>query len=229
MEYVKDNILKIRYDIDQCISKNNIKEKIELMAVTKTVAPEIVNFAIANGIDSIGENRVQEFLAKRTYYNLNNLPVNFIGHLQTNKVKSIVDKVDMIQSVDSLRVLTEINQKCSLINKKMEILLQVNISNEESKYGIKLDEIDDFLGKTVDFEHIIVKGFMAIPKKYDKISETIKDFDKMFNLYIDNCDKKVDNRYISVLSMGMSNDYDVAINCGSNLVRVGSGIFGRRK
>lgn len=225
-EQVKNNIKTVLENIDNACYKVQKKiTDIKLVAVTKTVHCDIVNFALQNGIDTIGENRVQEFLNKYSYYNLKNKQIHFIGHLQTNKVKYIIDKVDVIESVDSLPLLKEIDKQAKKHSKIMDIFIQVNISDDINKYGLKLENIDFFLNESRKYNNIEVKGFMCIPKKYKNYNKTKIDFEKMNKLYIDKIGKKVDNINIMFLSMGMSSDYIDAILLGANVVRIGSGLF----
>lgn len=209
-------------------SVNRAPEEITLMAVTKTVPPEKVNEAIEAGCTLLGENRVQELLEKYEQYD-KRAKIHFIGTLQTNKVKYIVDKVDMIESVDSVKLAEEIDKRCAAIGKIMDILLEVNIANEESKSGFDFDEIYDAIEQIDKFEHLRLRGFMTIGRFGAEIEETRGYFQKMHALLVDIKSKKIDNKYISILSMGMSGDYTVAVQEGATIVRVGRGLFGERK
>ncbi len=203
-------------------------EEITLMAVTKTVPPERVNEVIAAGCRLLGENRVQELLEKYEHYD-KRAKIHFIGTLQTNKVKYIVDKVDMIESVDSLHLADEIERRCAAIGKTMDILLEVNIADEESKSGFTYDEIPAVIEKISKFNHLKLRGFMTIGRFGAEIEETRGYFQKMRALLVDIRSKKIDNKDISILSMGMSGDYTVAVQEGATVVRVGRGLFGERK
>ena len=202
--------------------------EIRLMAVTKTVAPEKINEAISAGCDLLGENRVQELLEKYEHYN-KNAEIHFIGRLQTNKVKYIVDKVSMIESVDSIRLAEEIEKRCAKIGKIMDILLEVNIADEESKGGFDFDEIISVSEKIKDFPHLRLRGLMTIGRFGAEIEETRQYFEKMRHLLVDIRAKNIDNIYINILSMGMSADYELAVAEGATIVRVGRGLFGARK
>jgi len=229
-DHVKNNIDKILENVNNACNKvGKSIDDITIIAVTKTVPCEIVNFALKNGINCIGENKVQEFISKYEYYDLENKKVHFIGHLQRNKVKYIIDKVDFIESVDSLDLLKEINKQSIKANKVMNVMLQINISEDENKYGIPERDIDLFLEKSRAFSNVSIKGFMCIPKNYNDLCDIKKDFNKMHKLYIDKTVKKVDNINIMFLSMGMSNDYIDAILSGANVIRIGSNLFGYRK
>ncbi|MBQ3501989.1 MAG: YggS family pyridoxal phosphate-dependent enzyme [Oscillospiraceae bacterium] len=202
--------------------------EIRLMAVTKTVAPEKINEAIKSGCDLLGENRVQELLEKYESYD-KSAEIHFIGRLQTNKVKYIVDKVTMIESVDSIKLAEEIEKRCSKIDKIMDILLEVNIAKEESKGGFSPEEIPSVSEKIRDFPHLRLRGLMTIGRFGAEIEETRQYFEKMRHLLVDIKTKNIDNIYINILSMGMSGDYELAVSEGATIVRVGRGLFGERK
>ncbi len=206
-------------------SGRNIKD-ITLLAATKTVDADTINYAIEKGITHIGENRVQELLSKHSL--LKPAHSHFIGHLQTNKVKDIIDKVEMIESVDSLRLANEISKQALKNGIEMDILLEVNIGGEESKSGFAPNELENAVEEIAKLPAIKVKGLMAIPPVTDFPEESRKYFRKMYKLFIDIRGKKIDNSNMSVLSMGMSNDFDIAAEEGATLVRVGTSLFGRR-
>ncbi len=206
-------------------SGRNIKD-ITLLAATKTVDADTINYAIEKGITHIGENRVQELLSKHSL--LKPAHSHFIGHLQTNKVKDIIDKVEMIESVDSLRLANEISKQALKNGIEMDILLEVNIGSEESKSGFAPNELENAVEEIAKLPAIKVKGLMAIPPVTDFPEESRKYFRKMYKLFIDIRGKKIDNSNMSVLSMGMSNDFDIAAEEGATLVRVGTSLFGRR-
>ena len=199
---------------------------ITLLAATKTVDADTINYAIEKGITHIGENRVQEFLSKQSL--LKPAHSHFIGHLQTNKVKDIIDKVEMIESVDSIRLANEISkqaQKCGII---MDVLLEINIGGEESKSGFTPEDAEKAVGEVTKLDGIRVKGLMSIPPATDLPEESRKYFREMYKLFIDIRGKNIDNSNMSVLSMGLSNDFDIAVEEGANLVRVGTSLFDRR-
>ncbi|MBR3610296.1 MAG: YggS family pyridoxal phosphate-dependent enzyme [Oscillospiraceae bacterium] len=202
--------------------------EIRLMAVTKTVAPEKVNEAIEAGCNLLGENRVQELLEKYEHYD-KNAEIHFIGRLQTNKVKYIVDKVSMIESVDSIKLAEEIEKRCAKIGKVMDVLLEVNIADEESKSGFDFDEVLSVSEKIMEFPHIRLRGLMTIGRFGAEIEETRHYFEKMRHLLVDIRAKNIDNIYINILSMGMSADYELAVAEGATIVRIGRGLFGARK
>ena len=202
--------------------------EITLMAVTKTVSPEKINEAVRSGCTLLGENRVQELLEKYESYD-KNAEIHFIGSLQTNKVKYIVDKVTMIESVDSIKLAEEIEKRCAKIDKIMDILLEVNIADEESKSGFSAEEILSVSEKIKDFPHLRLRGLMTIGRFGAEIEETREYFAKMRNLLVDIKSKNIDNIYINILSMGMSSDYELAVAEGATIVRIGRGLFGERK
>ncbi|MBQ5323349.1 MAG: YggS family pyridoxal phosphate-dependent enzyme [Oscillospiraceae bacterium] len=202
--------------------------EIRLMAVTKTVAPEKINEAIEAGCYLLGENRVQELLEKYERYD-KRAEIHFIGRLQTNKVKYIVDKVSMIESVDSIKLAEEIERRCAKIGKTMDILLEVNIAEEESKGGFSAEEIIDVSEKIKNFPHLRLRGLMTIGRFGAEIEETRQYFEKMRHLLVDIKTKNIDKIYINILSMGMSADFEIAVSEGATIVRVGRGLFGARK
>lgn len=203
-------------------------EDIRLMAVTKTVEPVFINHAIGCGVKLIGENKVQEFLSKKEYLRLEDCDAHLIGHLQTNKVKQILGEVSMIQSVDSIRLASEISKRSEQKGITTECLIEVNIGGEDNKTGLDLNLLTETVHEIAEMPYIKVKGLMTVPPICEEESELRKYFSKMHKIFIDIKDKKLDNIDMCILSMGMSSDYEEAILCGSNLVRVGSAIFGPR-
>ena len=203
-------------------------QDIHVMAVTKTVPPQLVNVAIQEGITLLGENRVQEFLEKESAYQLDRAQVHFIGHLQTNKVKYIIDKVTMIQSLDSLRLAQEIDRLAKTHQREMDVLVEVNIGRELSKSGIFPEQVEEFLEQLSRFSSLHVKGLMCIPPPISQNPENLHFFDNMAQLFIDMKEKKIDNVSMDFMSMGMSSDYAEAIEAGANLVRIGTALFGKR-
>lgn len=204
------------------------REDITFLAATKTVEPEVINHAISLGLDHIGENKVQELLSKYDSYNLENCSLQFIGHLQTNKVRQIVDKVDLIQSVDSVKLANEIAKQSLILNKTTDILVEVNIGREENKSGVYPENLEELLCEISKIEGISVKGLMTIPPICDNKHKISKYFNNMHNIFIDISQKKLDNISMTILSMGMSADYYEAILEGANMVRIGSSLFGAR-
>ena len=203
-------------------------EDITFLAATKTVDAPTINHAISLGLRYIGENRVQELLSKYEDYDLDRASLQFIGHLQTNKVRQIVGKVDLIQSVDSVKLAREIS-RCSIKqNISTDILLEVNIGREENKSGVLPEALPELLDEIKDIPAIKVRGLMAIPPICENAQENCKFFDNMRHIFLDIGSKNIDNISMEVLSMGMSDDYAEAIRCGANMIRVGSALFGKR-
>ncbi len=203
-------------------------QDITLLAATKTVPGEVVAHAVQKGISCVGENRVQEFLEKQEYFDRTLCDVQFIGRLQTNKVKYLIDNVSMIQSVDSLHLAQEISRQCQLKNSKMNVLLEVNIGKEESKGGVMPEELPEFVDQVRALPGISIRGLMTIPPETTDPKELFRCFSAMREYYVDIAGKKMDNVYMECLSMGMSSDFAQAIECGATMVRIGSSLFGRR-
>lgn len=202
--------------------------EVQVMAVTKTVDPVLVNAAIGAGITLLGENKAQELCAKYDSYHKDGVQIHFIGHLQTNKVRQIVDKVSMVESVDSIKLAHEIDRHCAAIGKVMDVLLEVNIGREENKTGIFPELLPALLEEAGKLEHIRVRGLMTIPPVCETEEEVLQYFSQMRQLFIDIKQKKYDNISMEILSMGMSADYLAAVRCGSNIVRIGTAMFGQR-
>lgn len=235
-EYVKfrcdcisENLKRIRGNIaETAIKSGRTPADVKLMAVTKTVEAQFINHAISQGASLIGENRVQELLLKKPELNLDGVDVHLIGHLQTNKVKQVIGEVSTIQSVDSVKVAQEISkqsEKCGITTK---VLLEVNIGEEESKTGFDYDRVADSIMEIAELPCLKIEGLMAIPPICENDVELRSFFSNMRKLFVDIDSKKIDNISMNILSMGMSSDYETAILEGSNLVRVGSSIFGAR-
>lgn len=201
---------------------------ITFLAATKTVSPEVINYAISLGLDHIGENKVQELLSKYDYYNLEKCSLQFIGHLQTNKVRQIIDKVDLIQSVDSVKLAQEISNQAVKHSRVCDVLVEVNIGKEENKSGVLPEMLEELLNNISNFKGINVKGLMTIPPICDNTQKIRKYFENMHNIFIDISSKKIDNISMDILSMGMSADYREAILEGATMIRVGSALFGPR-
>lgn len=204
-------------------------DSVRLMAVTKTVEPVYINAVLDAGAGLIGENKVQEYMGKRDELHLDGVEKHLIGHLQTNKAKYIVGEVDMIESVDSFKLAREIEKACVKKDCTQKVLIEVNIGGEESKSGISPDALETLLGQVAQLPHVRICGLMTIPPVCDTQAQAGAYFEAMYKSFIDIKAKKLDNVNMDILSMGMSGDYETAVLCGSNLVRVGSAIFGARK
>ncbi len=227
MSSISENLKDIRSKIEAAAKKSNRSASdINLIAVTKTYSADMINEAIDNGVTDIGENKVQEIVEK--YDSVKPVRWHLIGHLQTNKVKYIIDKVHMIHSVDSIRLMDEIERQAEKHNVKMNILIQVNISGEESKFGISPDELEELLIHAGELKNVKVCGLMTILPKIDTEISLRLHFVNIKHIFIDISDKKYHNVDMKYMSMGMSGDYEIAIEEGSNMVRIGRAIFGER-
>ena len=226
---IADNVARIRAEMEAAaIACGRDPKTIQLCAATKMNDADAVRQAIAAGVDCCGENRVQELTAKLAENAYEGAPVHFIGHLQTNKVKQVVGKVDLIQSVDSERLLLAIHKEAVKQGLVQNILLEVNIGEEASKSGFSADDILPLVDRAQEFPNICIKGLMAIPPISQNPGENLKFFQKMFQLSVDISNKIEDNVKVDCLSMGMSDDFADAITAGSTMIRVGTAIFGAR-
>ncbi len=229
MDDIRANYETIRENIALAAEKTGRRpEDITFLAATKTVEPLYINYAVSLGLDAIGENRVQELLSKYDEYDLANTDLQFIGHLQTNKVRQIIGKVSMIQSVDSVKLAEEISRQSVKNGVLTNVLIEVNIGREENKSGVLKENIDELIEKIAAMPSVKVRGLMSVPPICEEKQEILKFFDDMYKLFIDISSKKLDNVCMDFLSMGMSDDYSYAILSGANMIRVGSGLFGAR-
>ena len=226
---IAENVARIRAEMERAaIAAGRDPKQILLCAATKMNDADAVREAIRAGVDCCGENKVQELTQKLAQNAYEGAPVHFIGHLQTNKVRQVVGKVDLIQSVDSLRLLTAIDKEAGKQGIIQDILLEVNVGGEESKSGFAPEEVLPTLDKISQFPNIRVKGLMAIPPISQKNGDNRKFFQKMCNISVDIIAKKYDNVMVKCMSMGMCDDFTDAISCGSTMIRVGTAIFGAR-
>lgn len=221
IESVKNRIIKAASE-----SGRNIDD-ITLIAVSKTKPIDMLKDAYSAGARDFGENKVQEIMDKYDQMP-SDVKWHMIGHLQTNKVKYIIDKVYMIHSVDSIKLAQTISKEALKKNIEMPILLEVNVAKEESKYGFLPEEVSEAYKNISQLPGIIVKGLMTVAPYVDNPEENRQYFVALKQLSVDISHKNNDNRYVNWLSMGMTGDYEVAISAGSNFVRVGTGIFGER-
>ena len=199
-----------------------------LCAATKMNDAARVREAVAAGVDLCGENRVQELTQKLGEHAYDGVPVHFIGHLQTNKVKQVVGKVALIQSVDRMELLACIEKEAARQKLVQDILLEINVGHEESKSGFDPDAMDEILDKLEAFPHCRVRGLMAIPPISEKKGDNCRFFEKIQRLSVDIAAKNKHNISMEILSMGMTDDFEDAIACGSTMIRVGTAIFGAR-
>ena len=226
---IAQNVASIRARIDAAArAAGRDPKEIKLCAATKMNDADAVRQAIAAGVDLCGENRVQELTAKLKEDAYRGAPVHFIGVLQTNKVKQVVGKVDVIQSVDRLNLLEAIQKEAAKQGIRQDIFLEINIGNEESKSGFTASEVLPLLEHIGEYPNIFVRGLMAIPPISKKEGDNRKFFQEMLQLSVDISGKKYDNVLVECLSMGMSDDFEDAIACGSNMIRIGTAIFGAR-
>ena len=215
--------MNIRKNIQ--IIKQKIPKNVCLVAVSKTQSNDNIIRAYNTGQKIFGENKVQELIQKKDELP-KDIKWHMIGHLQTNKVKFIAPFIDMIHSVDSLRLVNEIDKRAKQYNRIINCLLQVHIATEKTKFGFEIDKIDEIIEETLKFKNINIKGLMAMASNTNDKNKITKEFSLTNNLM-----KRIQKKYknITVLSIGMSNDYLLAIENGSNMIRVGSSIFGKRK
>lgn len=233
---IEDNVKRLRAEIAQAAAKaGRDPAEVALMAVTKTQTPDKVNAAVAAGITLLGENRAQELAVRYGAYRRDGVDIHFIGHLQTNKVQKVADKVSMIQSVDSVRLAREIDARCEKLGKVMDVLIEVNIAGELSKSGVPPQEAEPLAREIAGCAHLRLRGLMTVPPVCDREKEIEGYFCRMRELFVDMRDKKMDNVPIGgeagrfdTLSMGMSGDYLAAVRQGATILRIGSAIFGRR-
>ena len=226
---IAENVAAVRRRLEEAAAAAGRDPKtIQLCAATKMNDADAVRQAIRAGVDCCGENRVQELTQKLAQNAYEGAPVHFIGHLQTNKVKQVVGKVDLIQNVDSLHLLEAINREAARQGIRQNILLEVNIGQEAAKSGFDAGDILPLMDRIGIFSNICVKGLMAIPPISLNSGDNLKFFQKMFQIYVDIQRKINDNALVDCLSMGMSNDYPDAIASGSTMIRVGTAIFGAR-
>ena len=229
-DYLDENYKEIKESIAEAAIKASRKpEDITLMAVTKTVQPVFINHVISLGAGLIGENKVQELLSKLEYLKTDNLDMHIIGHLQSNKVRKIIDFVSMIHSLDSISLAEEISKQAEKKSLTMKVLMEINIGNEESKTGFAAHECIERAFQIAEMPGIKLEGLMAVPPICDSESQARKYFERMNMLYEDCKSRLASKTQLTTLSMGMSSDYVPAILEGSNLVRVGSALFGARR
>ena len=226
---IRENLEAIRAEIDAAARETGrTGADITLVGASKMNDAAACQEAIAAGIDALGENRVQEMTAKLAEDAYRGAPLHFIGHLQRNKVKQVVGKVALIQSIGSPELLAEVDKQAEKLGVMQNILFEVNIGNEESKSGFTPAEAAALAARMADFPHTALKGLMAIPPVSEFPGENCRYFAEMRNLFVDIRAKKYDNVSMECLSMGMSDDFADAIAEGSTMVRIGTAIFGKR-
>lgn len=226
---IAENVVSVKSRIEKAArAAGRSPDEIVLVAATKTNSVEKVAEAIKAGVTICGENRVQELLEKNAQNAYAGSSLHFIGHLQKNKVRQIVGVCELIQSVDSLELLELIDRQAKVLGIRQAVLLEINIAGEVSKSGMQETELPQILEKAREFSSVFIRGLMTIPPISNSEGELRAYFARMRQLYVDNSAKKYDNISMDFLSMGMSEDFAAAIAEGSNMVRVGSAIFGAR-
>ena len=225
---ITENLEQVRKNIDEaCRMAGRDPKEVTWIAVSKTKPVSMLKEAYDAGARCFGENKVQEIMDKHPQLP-EDIQWHMIGHLQRNKVKYIVDKVSMIHSVDSLRLAQTIEQEAAKHNVCVPVLLEVNVAQEESKFGLKMDEVLPLIETIADFPHIKVQGLMTIAPYVENAEDNRDFFRQLKKLSVDIEAKNINNVSMSVLSMGMTGDYQVAVQEGATMVRVGTGIFGER-
>lgn len=222
LESVHNNIKKA------CERSGRDVNEVTLLAVSKTKPAQLIEEAMKYNQFEFGENKVQEITAKYEYFNDDNIKWHMIGHLQTNKVKYIIDKVALIHSVDSIKLAEVISKEAVKKNVEANILIEVNVANEESKFGISLKDTEKIIRQIALLPNIKIRGLMTIAPFVSDSEQNRVHFRDLYKEFIDINSKNIDNVSMDVLSMGMTNDYEVAIEEGATIVRVGTGIFGAR-
>ena len=225
---IKENVEHIKNKINKSLkgTQKNLRD-ITIIAVSKNVNVDKVLEAFDCGLRNFGENRVQEFLDKHEKID-KEVNWHMIGHLQRNKVKYIYDKVKLIQSVDSVRLAKRIDKYCKNNNREMDILLEVNVAEDDSKFGFKVKELEETIKRISQFKTLNIKGFMTVAPYYDNPEDARPIFKELKNNFDKFSNMEYDNVSMEYLSMGMSNDYHIAVEEGANIVRIGTDIFGER-
>jgi len=226
---IADNINRIRDTIGEAaILSGRSPDAVRLVAAAKTRPASLIRQAVAAGVDAVGENRVQEMCEKQKLGAYEGKPLHFIGHLQSNKVSKVVGVCDLIESVSSIALVESIGKRAVSLGIVQDVLLEVNVGNEPQKSGILPEQTEEVLDFASQTGGVRVLGLMAIPPIYDENESNCYYFDIMFKLFVDISTKKYDNVSVQLLSMGMSDSYIDAIRAGSNMVRIGSALFGPR-
>lgn len=225
---IKQNIITVENNIKTALeASGRALNEATLIAVSKTKPISMLEEAYSYGIRDFGENKVQELCDK--YEKLpKDIRWHLIGHLQRNKVKYIVDKAYLIHSVDSLRLAEEIQKEAAKKEVDVDILIEVNVAMEDTKYGVSCEETEDLVRQIAVLPNVHIKGLMTIAPYTENAVDNVVYFDKLKQLSVDIAEKNIDNVYMNVLSMGMTGDYEEAVKAGSTYVRVGTGIFGER-
>lgn len=226
-EEIKANYEKVKDEIEAACRNVDRDNDVTIVSVTKTFPEQLIKTCIELGIGAVGENRARELRDKYNIYG-DQVDWHMIGHLQRNKVKYIIDKVSLIHSVDSYKIAKEINKRAKKNNLVMNCLVQINIADEESKFGIPITQVEKFLERISKFENIQIIGLMNMAPFYSDPEDARSDFREMSEMFDRLKENPYENVQMKQLSMGMSNDYKIAVEEGSTMVRVGSKIFGKR-
>ena len=223
---MKEDYQNILSKIDSDIEKISIDKTTKLIIVSKSQPTSSIRELIKSGYHIYGENYLDEAIKKIEEIDNNNLEWHFIGRIQSNKIKKIAKYFNWVQTISSEKHARLLNEECQKLEKKLNICVQINIDNEESKAGIMINEIDEFLNNISRYEYLSLRGIMAIPSKLNALKENVNSYNILKLKY-----DKLSNKYknIDTLSLGMSNDYKLALSKGSNMIRIGSLIFGERK
>ena len=225
---IKENLEEVREKIRQACQRSGRREEdVTLISVSKTKPVEMLREAYEAGSRDFGENRVQEIMEK--YGQMpEDVRWHMIGHLQKNKVRQVIDKAVLIHSVDTVELAEQIEKDAAKRDLTVDILLEVNVAEEESKFGFRTEEVEAAVMKIKEFPHVHIKGLMTIAPFVSNSEDNREVFKKLYQLYVDIRSKNIDNVDMSVLSMGMTGDYEVAVEEGATMIRVGTGIFGAR-
>ncbi len=228
-EEIRRRLREIRFRIAEVsLQCGRAEDAVTLMAVTKTVCPEKINIVLDEGVCVIGENRVQELCEKNLRINAGKSQIHFIGHLQTNKIRDIMNRVSCVQSVDSLRLACALSAAAAKAGVNMPCLLEVNIGMEESKSGFAPEGVLDAAREIAALPNLTLRGLMTVQPSEASRSGDDRYFKRMQELYTALREQRLPEARIDTLSMGMSGDYEMAVRCGATMVRVGQGIFGAR-
>ena len=225
---IKENLEEVREKIRQACQRSGRREEdVTLISVSKTKPVEMLREAYEAGSRDFGENRVQEIMEK--YGQMpEDVRWHMIGHLQKNKVRQVIDKAVLIHSVDTVELAEQIEKDAAKRDLTVDILLEVNVAEEESKFGFRTEEVEAAVMKIKEFPHVHIKGLMTIAPFVSNSEDNREVFKKLYQLYVDIRSKNIDNVNMSVLSIGMTGDYEVAVEEGATMIRVGTGIFGAR-
>ena len=224
--YLDRNYLEINERIATAIQRANRNDDVDLLVAIKSATIDEVEYLVSNyGIKKVGENRVQQLLERYDALKELGVEIHFIGALQTNKVKYIIDKVSMIHSVDRIELVREIDKQAKKRGIVMDVLIEINSAKEENKSGLDPSKVEDFCREIASFENVKVRGFMTMGAKSEKNSDYLKYFCETYQLVLDILNKKVHNIDMGILSMGMSDSFEPAIEAGSTMVRIGRKMF----